>query len=370
MPHDCLTTASRLPHDCLTIACPTFSTPSFAGVAPELAATAESLLQQEWLVTNGLGGYASASVPGSLTRKYHGLLVAALPNPIGRTVLLNHVVECVALADGTRIQLTGEERTGNRLSLPGFDHLHDFRLEAGMPVWEFTVGDALLERRVLMPHRQNTTFVLYRLLHGSGDVRLELRPAVHFRGYEAEVTTPMQSNYRLSLGDVHEITCDDGPATLRLKLYGADQQFVQDPCEHAELHYRVEQDSRLRVTRARCGAPARSRSSSRLAAGPRWSRRRESRRRRCSRCRRTRRSGPSSERRRRLLRPSPRRSQRGAGAELVLAADQFVITPAGRHRDAARAVAEGDESAQRDRRLSLVHRLGPRHDDQPRRTDA
>ena len=55
----------------------------------------DAMLAREWLVTNGLGGYASGTISGTVTRRYHGLLVAALPVPFGRTVMLNHLEECV-----------------------------------------------------------------------------------------------------------------------------------------------------------------------------------------------------------------------------------------------------------------------------------
>ena len=64
------------------------------------AAQQERLLTREWLVTNGLGGYASGTVSGVMTRRYHGLLVAALPAPFGRVVMLNHVAEHLRLPDG------------------------------------------------------------------------------------------------------------------------------------------------------------------------------------------------------------------------------------------------------------------------------
>ena len=71
---------------------------------------AEKFLRTEWLVTNGLGGYASSSIAGITTRKYHGLLIASLPPPYGRTVMLNHLSEQVIFPDGQRFWL-GCERT-------------------------------------------------------------------------------------------------------------------------------------------------------------------------------------------------------------------------------------------------------------------
>src|SRR5580700_8539873 len=93
----------------------------------------ESLLTREWLVTNGLGGYASGTVAGVSTRRYHGLLIAALPVPFGRTMMLNHLVEQLRLPDGTTIRLGGSQFADRSLELHGTGQLKEFRLEAGLP---------------------------------------------------------------------------------------------------------------------------------------------------------------------------------------------------------------------------------------------
>ncbi len=66
------------------------------------------LVGREWLVTNGLGGYASGTLLGVCTRKYHGLLVASLPGPLGRTMMLNHLIEELRLDSGKVIPLAGD----------------------------------------------------------------------------------------------------------------------------------------------------------------------------------------------------------------------------------------------------------------------
>ena len=83
----------------------------------------EKFLRTEWLVTNGLGGYASCSISGVTTRKYHGLLVAALPPPFGRTVMLNHLSEQIIFPDGKRFWLGCEERSDGDIHLEGMEHL-------------------------------------------------------------------------------------------------------------------------------------------------------------------------------------------------------------------------------------------------------
>src|SRR5579884_826275 len=128
-------------------------------------------LAREWLVTNGLGGYASGTLSGAATRRYHGLLVAALPSPLGRVMMLNHLSEELRLPDGTRAQLGGVERADRGVELPGLGELVEFRLEWGLPVWRWRFGEFLVEKRVWMTHLQNTTWVRYRLVEGDGELR-------------------------------------------------------------------------------------------------------------------------------------------------------------------------------------------------------
>src|SRR4029077_5443363 len=153
----------------------------------------ELLLEREWLLTNGLGGYASGTISGAITRRYHGLLIAALPAPHGRVVMLSHLWDRLRLPDRTVAVLSGEELER--------DHLVDFRLDAGLPVWRYAVGDVVIEREVRMPHGQNTVHVTYRVIEGAGDVRLTLRPSLNFRAHHAPVSTPLVGSYALTAVD-------------------------------------------------------------------------------------------------------------------------------------------------------------------------
>jgi predicted glycogen debranching enzyme len=148
----------------------------------------EVLLEREWLITNGLGGYASGTVAGVCTRRYHGLLVAALPAPLGRVVMLNHLAEEVRMPDGRMLSLHGEEFAGLPPALHGECWLEEFRLEAGMPVWTYRFEDFVLEKRIIQPHFQNTSFITYRLRDATGSIRLRLRPSFNFRPHETAVS--------------------------------------------------------------------------------------------------------------------------------------------------------------------------------------
>src|SRR4051812_15367413 len=148
---------------------------------PQGTADGESLVTREWLVTNGLGGYASGTVPGVITRRYHGLLIAALPSPLGRVVMLSHVAEQLRLAGGRCVEIGGRERSGDAPDAHGTGYLTEFRLEAGLPVWRYDVEGLIIEKRLFLPHRQNTVHVSYDLISGANRVELSLRPSVNFR---------------------------------------------------------------------------------------------------------------------------------------------------------------------------------------------
>ena len=144
-------------------------------------AAAES---REWLVTNGIGGYTSATVAGSQTRRYHGLLIAALQPPVGRTQLVSAIDE-IAYYLGTDYSLATHRWSSGAVDPRGFLHLESFHLEGTMPVWTYALADALLEKRVWMPQGQNTTYIQYTLARGSSAMEMELKALVNYRDFHS-----------------------------------------------------------------------------------------------------------------------------------------------------------------------------------------
>ena len=140
--------------------------------------------QREWLVTNGIGGFASGTVSGNLTRRYHGLLVAALQPPVGRMQLVAKLDE-IARYDGADYALGTNRWGGGAIEPQGYVHIESFRLEGTMPVWRFAIGDAILEKRVWMRHGENTTYVQYTQLRGSQSMGLELRTLINYRDFHS-----------------------------------------------------------------------------------------------------------------------------------------------------------------------------------------
>ena len=133
----------------------------------EVCGSLESACEREWLVTNGLGGYASGTVAGALTRRYHGLLVAALKPPAGRTLLVSKFDEILRY-DGRDYELGANRWADGSVSPEGFRLIERFHLAGTTPVWTFACADALIEKRVWMQDGANTTFVRYDLVRCVG----------------------------------------------------------------------------------------------------------------------------------------------------------------------------------------------------------
>lgn len=186
-------------------------------ICGELAA-AES---REWLVTNGIGGYASGTVAGVLTRRYHGLLMAALQPPLSRTLLLAKL-DVTAEYDGIypesgRFYPLFTNRWGAGYVEPdGYVYLNRFHLEGTTPVWTYAIGNALLEKRVWMQPGHNTTYIQYSLTCATGPLTLEGKALVNYRDYHS---TTMMTDWQPEITPVNNglrVQMFDGAAPLHL----------------------------------------------------------------------------------------------------------------------------------------------------------
>ena len=137
---------------------------------------------REWLVTNGIGGFASGTISGILTRSYHGLLLAALKPPVARTLLLSKLDEIVDY-NGQSYALSANRWADNIVSPQGYLNIESFRLEGTIPVWNFAFADGLLSKRIWMQQGENTTFISYSYKRGSQPLTLSLKALVNYRDY-------------------------------------------------------------------------------------------------------------------------------------------------------------------------------------------
>ena len=281
---------------------------------------ARALIEHEWLVTNGLGGYSSGTVAGVVTRRYHGLLVAALRNPLGRMIMLN------AMDDGLAIE-----------------SLVEFNLEGGIPCWRFEVEGAVIEKRIWMPYRQNTVAIQYHF-QGAKEYELRLTPSVHFRGYEAPVTDPLHDDYSFQSDGKHFLLTsaaakERGMPPLRFAVEGRSTFHLRES-RREQLLFPVEEARGYRGhgalwspgcfvielapggNAALLATTAEDDSLSAMTVSESFE--------------------LELERKRRMIAAANEPARDNVGAQLVMAADQFVIRPLGRVRDSVRAAAVGD----------------------------
>jgi len=302
----------------------------------------DALLTREWLVTNALGGYASGTIGGANTRRFHGFLIAALPAPLARTMMFNHLEEVLEGADGLCWRLSGDEHGGREVAFPEEGILEEFAMENGRPVWRFSRDNIRLEKRVLMPHLQNTAYIVYRLIQGPAGLRLRLRPSLHFRPHEGLLTGATPDKWRVAIDDTGRgMELKDGGdfPPLRLLIFGGGARIEQDPRSFEHVLYRIEKSRgyehegalwspgvlHIELTPGTdCGIVASVEEWEVVKALP------------CADA-----SSVEDERVARLLTIS---RQSDPFAELlVLAADQFLIHPHTRVADEARVRASGDE---------------------------
>jgi predicted glycogen debranching enzyme len=297
------------------------------------------LLSREWLATNGLGGYASGTLLGISTRRYHGLFIPNLPAPRGRTVVIPRVDEEVSCASHT-VLLSGAEFADGRIEGTGHLFLREFRLESLIPTWTFEINHHVLEKRIVMPHLLNTAYIEYRLVSG-GPIHLTLRPFVTFRMHDGPLGVPLEYPFTL-VGNRGRLEVHPFESAPPVKLCVRPQKavFVMQEQISSNVYYRVERERGYDhvedlVSPGYFSADlAVGESLSLVVSTEAWEL-----------------LNPSAEvileaergRLDKVLAAAPKEAQSGPAAHLVLAADQFLILPGSRPEENVLASISGEE---------------------------
>jgi predicted glycogen debranching enzyme len=204
----------------------------------EICGDLDAAEKREWLVTNGLGGFASGTVAGTATRRYHGLLIAALQPPVARTLLVAGLDESVRYQDNSYSLATNRWASGF-VSPSGYLQLESFYLEGAKPVWRYALTDALLEKRIWMKQGENTTYVQYTLVRGAGPVQLDGKVLVSYRGFHE---TTRSNGWKLEVESIENglrVVAYDGAVPFVLKSSSATfqphQEWYRDYILSAEL---------------------------------------------------------------------------------------------------------------------------------------
>ncbi len=197
-------------------------------------------LEREWLLTNGIGGFSSGTVTGANSRRYHGLLVAAMKPPVQRHLVLSQLHETIiAGEDEYKIHSFS---TGDFV-MQGFRHQRSFELDP-LPVFSWSAGDITVEKTITMVFGKNEVVIVYRIRSGSEDIKLHIAPLVNFRDYHGNSD---KNHMRFSQQAGEDSTCIrpyDEDTYIRLICPGS-CYIPQECCMFENMFYAVEYERGL-----------------------------------------------------------------------------------------------------------------------------
>jgi len=196
----------------------------------------EQSIAREWLVTNGIGGFACGTVGEANTRRYHGLLIAALMPPVGRNLLVA-ALDLDVHYGADQYRLFTHEFTDGTVYPHGYLHIESFYLDQGQPVWRYAFADALLEKRVVMVPGENTTCVSFHVLRAATTLDLELTPLCSWRDYHSHSHGGWNIDVRV-IEDGFEVEAFADARRYRVICDGA--HFVRDEAWHWNFRHRME----------------------------------------------------------------------------------------------------------------------------------
>ncbi len=176
--------------------------------------------KKEWIVTNGIGGYGSGTIAGSMTRGYHGLMVASLHPPIDRKLMLTKLDEVLTYRT-TNYDLTTNRWASGSIAPEGYRNIESFTLEGTIPCWRYACADAIFEKRIWMEYGKNTTYVSYTLVAAEEPVSLKVSALINNRTFHNTGQYPWPVNVDTVPDGVKITTQDTNTLPLIIKMQGA-----------------------------------------------------------------------------------------------------------------------------------------------------
>jgi predicted glycogen debranching enzyme len=199
----------------------------------------EELIYREWIVTNGLGGYASGTILGINTRRHHGLFVPNLGYPRGRTILLPHLSEFIIVHEKS-FYLSGREFIDRTIKASGFHYLKEFFLDWQTPTWIFKIDEYTIEKKVFMPYGDNTVYVSYKLIDGD-KISMQLHPYLTCRKHDSQLGYAKEWPFTIvAQKEGYEVSAFTGAPVVRMAVKPFRGQFVKEKHLLKDIFYRKE----------------------------------------------------------------------------------------------------------------------------------
>lgn len=202
--------------------------------------TFEQGIEKEWLLTNGIGGFASSTIIGANTRRYHGLLVASLKPPVQRHLILSKIDESIAI-DGRHHNLYSFKTPD--YVMKGYHYLQRFVLDP-LPKFIYSIEDVFIEKTVSMVHGENTVVIVYHIINGVSSSKLKLTPLVNFRNYHHN--SSKSHMFFTNKTYKKEVLVKPYNLDLDINIYCNEGRFVsEDGCWFYNMYYPIEEERGL-----------------------------------------------------------------------------------------------------------------------------
>lgn len=207
----------------------------------EILANPSKAFELEWLETNGLGGWSSSTVAGAHTRRYHGLLVAAIVPPAERTVLLSKLDETI-IAGNNRYELGTNLYAGDTIYPRGHQYQTSFSKEFILE-WIFELPGIKLRKSICMVHGENTLIISYEVLEADAAFEMQWTPLVAARTYHSLQHESPSLPWNVEFNNAIFHNCPVGDTDLFIHIPGA--RFHHDPKWYRQFEYTVEKQRGL-----------------------------------------------------------------------------------------------------------------------------
>ncbi len=199
----------------------------------------EEGLKREWIITNGIGGYASSTIIGCNTRKYHGLLVAPLTPPARRFLILSKIDEAIEVDNKKYNLYTNMSR--DYIS-DGYTHQEAFEKEY-IPIFSYKVEDIIIKKLICMKYMENTVCLLYKVKNGKKHAKLTLAPILNFRDFH-QVNTNHSYNLKQDIKQRKvKIILDDNRETP-IYIYSNEGNYIEHKNDNFRNMFYIEEEKR------------------------------------------------------------------------------------------------------------------------------
>ena len=199
----------------------------------------KELIEKEWIITNGIGGYSSSTVIGMNTRKYHGLLVAPLTPPARRFLILSKIDESIEIK-GKKYDLYSN-MCKNYIS-EGYKYLEEFEKDY-IPIFTYKVKDIVIKKIICMEHGRNTVCVLYKIQNNGENAKFTLTPIINFRDFHT-VTINHEFQVKQNVNNKKVKIELDGNSNNPIYMYSSDGNYIEYYNNTFREMYYIEEEKR------------------------------------------------------------------------------------------------------------------------------